>query len=189
MLFSPSDEKLIARALNGSQRGWVVLVRRYERQVYNHCLRMSGDRGDALDLTQEVFLAVYRHLPSYRGQGAFPAWLLRIAANKSLDFLRQRRRSPRRAGGDEEATLALVESSWASPPALHEQQRGNSAVLAALAELPPEQRLVVELKFFNHCTLEDIAAQTGVSLNTAKSRFYTALQKLKQHLEERHEAL
>ena len=85
---SISFEKLIEKALSGSQSSWVTLVKRYEGLVYNYCLRMTFNASDAMDLMQEVFLAVYRNLPAYRGGGKFKGWMMRIAANKTTDFLR-----------------------------------------------------------------------------------------------------
>lgn len=186
MLFkTSSDEKLIASALDGSQHSWLKLVRRYESLVYGYCLRMTGNRGDAMDLMQEVFLSVYRHLPSYRAEGGFKGWMMRIAVNKSLDHLRRRRRSP--LVGDDDGELDGREGPHAfNPQQAWEEAGSNREILRVLAELPPEQRLVVELKFFGHFTFDEISGQTGVPVNTVKSRLYAALQKLKDKLEDQH---
>ena len=76
MLFD-SDERLIAKALNGHETAWVKLVKRYEKRIYNHCLRMTGATDEAMDIVQEVFISVFRNLPNYRGDGVFPAWIFR----------------------------------------------------------------------------------------------------------------
>lgn len=189
MLFgSASDETLISKALGGSQRSWERLVRRHETMVYNYCLRMTRNTSDARDLLQDVFLAVYRHLPSYRNEGQFKGWMMRIAANKTMDLLRSRQRSPR-LSTDEAADAALLQ--WQAPDDqnpdhAYEQHDANHRIRALLQALPPEQRLVVELKFFQHCTFDEIALQTGTPVNTVKSRLYASLQKLKDNLEERH---
>ncbi len=80
MLGTVSDEKLVARALAGSNNAWQKLVKRYERRVYNYALRMVGHPDDAADLMQEVFMGVYRNLPGFRGDGVFAACLFRIAS-------------------------------------------------------------------------------------------------------------
>jgi RNA polymerase sigma-70 factor, ECF subfamily len=188
MLPTATDETLISKALGGSQRCWDKLVRRHETMVYNYCLRMTCNRGDALDLLQEVFLSVYRHLPSYRGQGQFKGWMMRIAVNKTMDLLRLRQRSPKLSTGAA-ADAAMLD--WQAPDNhdpdnLYEQHDNNARIRDSLQVLPTEQRLVVELKFFQHLTFEDIAYQTGVPCNTVKSRLYAALVKLKDSLEERH---
>lgn len=185
MLFSGSDERLIEKALNGSQGSWVSLVKRYEGLVYNYCLRMSGQPSDAMDLMQEVFLSVYRHLPSYRGQGQFKSWMMRIASNKSIDFLRARGRAPQTADSDDETDVVDLQPARVSdnPDARYESTSRNREIMQVMARLPAEQRMVVELKFFQHYTFDEISEQTGISVNTVKSRLYSALQKLKQHLE------
>jgi RNA polymerase sigma-70 factor, ECF subfamily len=188
MLFAATDDDLIHRALAGSQRAWVSLVERHERKVYNFCLRQTRNRSDAMDLLQDVFLAVYRHLPSWRGEGELQAWIMRIAVNKSMDFYRQRQRAPQ-TDSDEHAEAALLD--WQAPtshePAhMHEQLNTNADVVQRLQTLPAEQRLVVEMKFFQHRTFEQISKLTGVPVNTVKSRLYTSLQKLKDQLETSH---
>jgi RNA polymerase sigma-70 factor (ECF subfamily) len=188
MLFSSTDNDLIGRALDGSQRAWVTLVERHERQVYNFCLRQTRNPSDAMDLLQDVFLAVYRHLPSWRSEGEFPAWIMRIAVNKTMDLYRQRQRSPQ-TDTDEHAEAAVLD--WQAPtshePAyMHEQLSTNADIVRQLQTLPIEQRLVVEMKFFQHRTFEQISKLTGVPVNTVKSRLYASLQKLKDHLEASH---
>jgi RNA polymerase sigma-70 factor (ECF subfamily) len=189
MLFATaSDETLISKALDGSQRHWERLVRRHETMVYNYCLRMTRNSSDARDLLQEVFLAVYRHLPSYRNEGQFKGWMMRIAANKTMDLLRMRQRSPRLSTDDSavEAVQQWQAPDYHNPDQIYEQGNDNRRIHALLQSLPPEQRLVVELKFFQHRTFEEIAVQTSTPVNTVKSRLYASLQKLKDTMEERH---
>ncbi len=183
------DEKLIEKALGGSQRSWVNLVKRYEGLVYNYCLRMTFNSSDAMDLMQEVFLASYRNLPSYRGQNQFKGWMMRIAANKTTDFLRARGRNPlHRAGEVTEESYRSPEIHYAAShnpdPAEHYQlEKTNQKIKNVLDRLPDEQKLVVELKFFQHFTFDEISHQTGTSINTVKTRLYTALNKLKGYSE------
>ncbi len=85
------DEALIAAALNGSAYAWEKLVKRYESKIYNHGLRLMGNRSDAMDLLQEVFLGVYRNLHRFRGDAKFSSWIFRIAHNKAIDLSRRKR--------------------------------------------------------------------------------------------------
>jgi RNA polymerase sigma-70 factor (ECF subfamily) len=177
MLAGASDDKLVARAQAGSNSAWQKLIKRYERRVYNYALRMVGNPDDAMDMMQEVFMGVHRNLPGYRGDGAFAAWLFRIASFRCTDFLRRRRFH---AAFDEEAA---AEISANEPDVEAMATHANEQIARAMRELPPEQRHVVELKFFQHFTFEDIARQLGISPNTAKTRLYAALKKLKRHEE------
>ncbi len=177
MLGTASDETLVTRAVEGSPDAWHKLVKRYEKRVYNYALRMVGHPDDAFDLMQEVFMGVHRNLAGFRGDGAFPAWLFRIASFRCTDYLRRRRRHEEY---NEERTF--IEESQ-GPEALAAHSSRNEQITAALATLSHDQRQVVELKYFQHFTFEDIAGQLDISPNTAKTRLYSALRKLKQHEE------
>ncbi len=182
MLFD-DDERLIRKALDGNERAWVKLVKRYEKRIYNYSLRMTGATDEAMDLVQEVFLAVFRNLPNYRGDGVFPAWLFRIANNRCIDFLRRRNNNPL-ANQSATDTETLKSSKMADEDLQREQ--GNREVLKLLTRLTREQRQVVELKLFQNMTFDEIEGYTGLSANTAKTRFYTALQKLRNLVEVPH---
>ena len=172
-----SDQKLIDGALAGSDSAWQKLVKRYEKKVYNYALRMVGHPDDAFDLMQEVFMGVHRNLNTYRGDGAFPAWLFRIASFRCTDYLRRRRFT------DEFDERRAPAPESAGPQALTMATHANQRITDALMTLPPDQRHVVELKFFQHFTFEDISSQLGISPNTAKTRLYSALRKLRDNPE------
>lgn len=183
LMFGITDDgELIAKALGGSQRAWLSLVRRHERRVYNLAYRMTGNRQDALDLMQEAFLAVYRNLPNYRAEGAFAAWLLRIVANRAVDFLRRRRGNPLHRAAEVDEEHIATETSYDGA----EQDSLRATLLRLMAGLSNEQRLVVELKFFQHLTFDEISKHLGIPENTAKTRLYTALQNLRGHEELKH---
>ena len=172
MLGRKSDEDLIASALRGSESAWMSLVRRYEKRLFNHALRMVGNRDDAMDLLQDVFLSVYRNLASYRGDAPFAAWLYRIATFRCTDHLRRKRP----AFGEFEE---FPDAEANNPEITLESARSNGDIIRLLSSLPSEQRQVIELKFFQNFTFEEIAGQLGISSNTAKSRLYAALKKLR----------
>lgn len=176
------DPQLIKKALAGSERAWLTLVRRHERMVYNLAWRMTGRRQDALDLMQESFLAAFRNLPNFRADGPFPAWLRRIVSHRCIDFLRRRQSNPLH----DSAAWEAHEQHGESLEHEAEQQQRHDAVLALMQHLPPEQRLVVELKFFQDLTFEAIASEIGIPANTAKTRLYSALKNLRSAKELQH---
>jgi RNA polymerase sigma-70 factor (ECF subfamily) len=175
------DNQLIEGALNGSLQAWETLVRRYEARVYNFSLRLTGNRDDAMDLMQEVFLGVYRNLERFRGESQFSSWLFRIAHNKAIDMARRRNASPVQDVDVEE--LPEPGSANSSPLSLLMSEQSNATVQALLAMLSAEQRLLVELKVFQGMTFDEIAELQDISANTAKTRFYSALKKLRVMLE------
>lgn len=181
------DEALIAAALNGSAYAWEKLVKRYESQIFNYSVRLTGNSSDAMDLTQEVFLGVYRNLHRFRGDAKFSSWILRIAHNKAVDMNRRRRlmSNQLRMNDDEFDILDILSGDTGNEPdeKLGNQQR-NGKITRMLARLSLEHRLVVEFKVFQSLTFDEIAVMQDISANTVKTRFYTALKKLKAVSEE-----
>lgn len=183
------DEALIAAALNGSAFAWEKLVKRYESKMYNYGLRLMGNRGDAMDLLQEVFLGVYRNLHRFRGDAKFSTWIFRIAHNKAIDLNRRKRLlTGYPLAGEEEVDLfeVIPAELGEEPDVKLMQSQQNNRTIALLTQLPMEQKLIVELKIFQSMTFEEIADMQDISENTAKTRFYTALKKLKSAAEEKH---
>ncbi|MEX2334851.1 MAG: sigma-70 family RNA polymerase sigma factor [Pseudohongiella sp.] len=179
--------------MNGSLPAWEALVRRYEGRVYNYSLRLTGNRDDAQDLMQDVFLGVYRNLERFRGESQFVSWLFRIAHNKAVDLARRRSASPVKDQGLPDDPDAWPDA-W---PDAHRTAEGpqelalagekNAVIQALLQALTSEQRLILELKVFQSMTFDEIAMMQVISANTAKTRFYAALRKLRALMEGHHE--
>lgn len=183
------DEALIAAALKGSAFAWEKLVKRYESRIYNHGLRLMGNSSDAMDLMQEVFLGVYRNLHRFRGDARFSSWIFRIAHNKAVDLNRKKRLLagyPVDSDNEGDVFDSFADAEGVEPELELLQSEQNRNIMAMLNILPFEQRLIVELKVFQSLTFEEIAEMQGISENTAKTRFYTALRKLKSVTEEHH---
>ncbi len=177
-MFERSDEKLIAQALKGNKSAWVTLVKRYEKGLYNYALRMVNNQADAMDLMQDVFVAVFRNLQTFRGDSPFKGWLFKIAHYRCMEFYRRKRPMSSLDGVPEQEDEN--QGGCAEQEIFSKQQ--SSVLVTAMKSLPVKQKLVVELKFFQQCTFEDIANQLGISTNTAKSQLYSALDKLKLKL-------
>ena len=183
------DEALIAAALAGSPHAWEKLVKRYESRVFNQGLRLMGNSSDAMDLLQEVFLGVYRNLHRFRGDAKFSSWLFRIAHNKAIDLSRRKRLlagTPPNAEGEADPLEGLPADRQQEPEISLMHSELNQRIVERLSQLPLAQRLVVELKVFQSMTFEEIADMQDISENTAKTRFYAALKKLKQTTEDEH---
>lgn len=180
------EERLVVEAQRGSMEAFNRLVRRYERQVYNVALRIVGQTDLAEDVTQDTFLLAYRALHQFRG-GIFRAWLLRIATNRCYDELRRRQRRP----ADSFEELAFEpQAQWSSlaaaeePEARVERIELARALESALRQLPDDQRVVVVLSDVQGYSYDDIAAITGVSLGTIKSRLSRGRGRLRDLLRE-----
>jgi RNA polymerase sigma-70 factor (ECF subfamily) len=182
------DQALIAAALKGSAYAWEKLVKRYESKIYNHGLRLTGNASDAMDLVQEVFLGVYRNLHRFRGDAKFSSWIFRIAHNKAADMNRRKRlmTSPPKffAENDGDEFEKFPGKKDLEPENRLGNIEQNVRVLKMLSELSSDQRSIVELKIFQSLTFDEIAELQDISANTAKTRFYSALKKLKVVSEE-----
>lgn len=164
------------------------LVRLWERPVYGLARRMLQNPDDAAEATQDIFLSAFSAMPRFRAGARFSTWLFRIASNHCISRLRRRWRWSHQSLPSGEcdpappvpAQLLITPSHEADLAA--KEDRGR--VLAALGRLSPEQRLAVELKFYQDLTFEEIAGVAGCPASTVKHRFYTALAILKEALAE-----
>ena len=174
-----NDEHLLEGWLQGHEAAFTELVRRHEDRIFALALRMTGNRHDALDATQETFLTAARRASSFRGESSFGTWLYRIAINASHDLTRKRK-------GWETLEADPAESA---PPAA--PTRGFDEGIAvrvdlarALAELPPAYREAVVMHDLGDLPYEAIARLTGVGIGTVKSRISRGRRRLAELLEQ-----
>ena len=179
----PSDEALLNAIAGGAVWAMESLYQRYSRILYSLAYRMVADHQVAEDLLQDAFLAVWRRATSYSPQtGAARSWLLSILHHRTIDYLRK----VRRRSTIQEASLDEIElhESFAYPDTWDEawQSVKSSHVRAALMKIPTEQRLVIELAYFQGWTHTEIAEGTQIPLGTVKARMRLGLLHLKQIL-------
>ena len=179
----PSDEALLNAIAGGAVWAMDSLYQRYSRILYSLAYRMVADHQIAEDLLQDAFLAVWRRATTYSPQtGAARSWLISILHHRTIDYLRR----VRRRSTIQEAPLEELElnESIAYPDAWDAawQSVKSSQVRAALMKIPPEQRLVIELAYFQGWTHSEIAEGTQISLGTIKARMRLGLLHLKQIL-------
>ncbi len=187
------DRRLVDRAKAGDVRAFEALVRRYERWVFTLALRMVGDRGDAEDIAQEVFLKAYRGLQGFRGGSRFSTWLYAIASHHCLNHLAGRDSRARRAertgnsvdgkGGVLPSALDRVADASPGPDAVLERHELRRAIQNELVHLTEHHRIVLILRDIQGMSYEDIAATLGVELGTVRSRLHRARMELKARLE------
>lgn len=182
----PDDELLICALAGGAIWAMDLLYQRYSGLLYSLAYRMVGDLRVAEDLLQEVFLAVWQHAPAYAPQsGSVSGWLTSIMRHRAIDHLRRvHRRCPSNEVPWEESEQ---DQSVASPDVWDEAWRSmqSSLVRECLMRLLPEQRMVIELAYFEGRSQSEIASTCQVPLGTVKARMRLALRHLKRELEKR----
>jgi RNA polymerase sigma-70 factor, ECF subfamily len=169
-----SDEALLRRFVGGEDAAFSELMRRHEDRVFAMAYRITGDRGEALDATQEAFIALFRRARSFRGDSAFSTWLYRIGMNAAYDVVRKRRPTV-------EANPDLTRDTASA--GMEEAAGIRSDVADALAALPSAYREAVVMHDLGGIPYEDIATLTKVSLGTVKSRISRGRRALAELLE------
>jgi RNA polymerase sigma-70 factor (ECF subfamily) len=179
-----TDRQLVDEVLVGNSEAFRVLVDRVSPSVIGICSRILGDPDEAQDVAQDAFLRAYRALATFRGDGAFGAWVARIAVRLAVARLGTRRdlvRLPQ----DEGAGWAMSHVPGDDPEASALQQEHRLAVRDAIAALPLAQRNVVALRFYGDLTLEEIARLTTTPLGTVKSRLHRGMTSLRERFASR----
>jgi RNA polymerase sigma-70 factor, ECF subfamily len=182
---SPEQESSwVAASQKGDALAFNRLVLKWERTVYNVALRMLRDREEAAEATQEAFLLAFKNIRRFRKDSKFSTWLYRIALNQCVN--RARHRPPRAHFSLDDADSGINAAEQLRFPETQSREliraERRTKVLDALSHLPPDQRSVVELKFFQELTFEDIAAVLETPISTIKSRLYAGLEMLKIRL-------
>lgn len=185
-----TDEELIRRTLAGEQTAFADLVRRYQRRVASTVRSVLGDlsREDLADVTQEIFILVFRALPGFRGDSQFGTYLTRIALRHC--YREGKRRRSRKslffsfdsAGSSEESLESKIPARGGASdrPIVAEERR--QAVIDAMGHLPEEFRTVLVLRIVEEMPVEEVAEALGVSTGTVKSRLYRAKEKMRELL-------
>ena len=166
------DPDLIARTKRGKVEAYNVLVSRWEKRVFNYLLRLVGNREDAMDLSQEVFLKAYQNLGKLQDASRFGPWLFRIAHNEAFSHLRRKR---------PEVELASRPADEIAGPRT-EPLELTLAVRRALGLLSDDQREAIVLKIYQGFKFEEMAEVLDCPVSTVKSRVYAALDVLKETL-------
>lgn len=179
---------VIRRVKKGDVNAFETIVRLYEKNVYNIALRMTSNREDALDVSQESFLKAYHALGSFREESKFSVWLYRIVSNTCLDFLRERKRRaevPLSAeDGEGESSELEIRDESLSPERLYEQKLTREALRRGLKSLPEDQREILLLREIEGLSYEEIGSVLSLESGTVKSRIFRARRKLCEFLAE-----
>lgn len=183
-----TDLELVEAARqNRDDRAFAVLIKRYERPLYNFILRMISSPAEAEELFQETFLRIYKNLDNFRGGASFSPWAYRIAHNLCIDSLRRPDKrifvELEKDDSDEVSVLDRMVNEQSPNPEneLYRRQIGHS-IQEAVQELPPKLRSVFVMYQYDHFPYEEIAVVLEIPLGTVKSRMHAALQQLSTKL-------
>ena len=181
-----TDELLVRRAKTGDQQAFAVLVNRYQNKVYGTAYRILGDRDDALEASQEVFLKVWTRLGSLKEGSYFRTWLYRVTVNYALDQVRKHKHKD--VPMQESVIEFLSVDSLRRPVTPRQasiQAELREEIRIAMRTLAPRQRTVFVLRHFQNLKMVEIAEVLEISVGTVKATLHTTLGKLRKALVEK----
>jgi RNA polymerase sigma-70 factor, ECF subfamily len=178
VVFAELDDLQLVDACRAGHAGaFDVIVERHRRFVYQLCYRFVGNHEDASDLSQDVFLRVYRGLSRFRGGSSFATWLYRIGVNACLNKV-----SGRKPVIEELDEQQHIDTRTESPSDRVLREERGARVRAAIRQLPPKQRATLVLRTYQQLSHEEIAEVLGSSVGAVKANFFHALGNLKKLL-------
>lgn len=160
----PDDHALVRRVLNGDKDAYRILYERYRDKVFATVLRIVGNREEAADVAQDVFVRVYRDLGGFRFGSKFSTWLYRIAVNFSINKVNEHERHGR--AHRRIAQEGVTEGDPADIP--------TERIQSAVSRLNPKLRTVIVLRYTQNLSYEEIAEVLELSMGTVKSRLHLA---------------
>jgi len=173
----PEDAELVRQAQAGDLSAFDQLVLRHQAAVYRYLYRMTRNSGDAEELTQQAFVRAWQGLARFRGQASFRTWLFRIATNLCFNHLTRRR-----PFCDLPETLAADPA--VEPDQLFRRKVQQTAIEAALARLPADQRSALIFSVYDQMSYAEVADAMGRSLASVNALLYRARMALRRHLAE-----
>jgi RNA polymerase sigma-70 factor (ECF subfamily) len=181
---SLSDEALVAQHLRGDDQAFAALVARYTAPIFNLAFRLTDDRAEAENVTQETFLRAYSALPRSRTDLAFKPWLFQIAVNLCRDLARKKRPAAFAdlAQEDDSSPEEAIEDETPLPFEQVEGRELEKALTRAVADLPEIYRAVVTLRYTEELSYEEIAAVLKLPVNTVRTHLFRAKAMLRKAL-------
>ena len=175
------ERQLIECAAAGDAVAFEKLVTQYEKLVYSVAFRMTGNREDALDLSQDTFVKVWKSLTFFKFESSFSTWIYRIAGNVCLDFLRRQKRTQSLTVSEDEVQLDVPDDQH-DPERMTLEQDAEAELTEALASLEPEYRAALTLRAVAGMSYQEIADALDVQPGTVKSRISRGREHLRKKL-------
>jgi RNA polymerase sigma-70 factor (ECF subfamily) len=180
MLENNSDEQLVSNYLKGDKKSLEILILRYLKPIYSFVYQYVRNTTDAEDLTQEIFVKIWKNLKRFKKEKKFKTWLFVIAKNACFDFLRKKEKD---SVLNLESISQLIDSS-SSPDEFLEKKFLKEKIKKIIKKLPEKTKEVLNLYYYQGFTFKEIAKIFNESINTIKSRHLRAIATLKKLLEE-----
>lgn len=170
---------ILSKIREGSQEAFEEIVKQYQKRVFIHAYGVLMDREDAMEITQETFIKLYKSLSSLKNEAKFEPWLYAITNNLCIDKIRTNKKlKNQRTSIDDipEGAAAVVKS----PDVEDQNEDIKQKIKDSIHTLPVRQRTVVVMRYFQELKFQEIADNLGISLGAVKKLHFTALQKIRE---------
>ena len=176
-----ADKKLIQQYLKGDEKSLEFLISKYLKLIYSFVYKNVGGTAEAEDITQEVFIKVWKNIKKFDQNKNFRPWIFQIAKNTSIDFLRKKKSIPFSRFENEKGQNALAENISAPPTNLIEKFSDQRTLAVAMQGLTNEEQKIINLRHKDGLSFREIAETFQESVNTIKSRYRRILISLRKN--------
>ncbi|MCD6366367.1 MAG: RNA polymerase sigma factor [Bacteroidales bacterium] len=176
-----SNEKILAfyKTPEQKEKGFSLLLKKYEKQIYWHVRHMVVIHEDTDDLVQDIFLKIWKNLKKFKGDSDLYTWIYRIATNETLSYINKKKK---KYFSSIEENLEAITSSPSDTNSMSGEEI-QQRLQRAMISLPPQQRTVFELKYFQEMKYEDMAKILEVTTGALKASYHHAVKKIKENVQ------
>lgn len=171
-------DEIIVRLKQKDSEAWNKMIERYSKKVFNFALNFAGNREDAADITQDIFLKVYNNIDKFKEDGNFDSWLSRLSKNHCIDFWRKNKKAKNKVELDENVRDPEIHEKQQSPEDSLIRKSEIKYLRGKLLLLPPDLRTLIILRDIQEYSYQEIAENLEIPLGTTKSRINRARAKL-----------
>ncbi|TQR35475.1 RNA polymerase sigma factor [Brevibacillus brevis] len=172
------DKEIIEQVLQGNKEAYEQIILKYQGRVLSLIHKMLGYPQEKQDIVQEIFMKAYYHLPQYKPQHKFSSWLYRITSNHCLDEIRRRKRTPYVGEMDFDV------SDPATPETVYLEKEQKTILQQRMKSLERNYRVVLEMRYLQSHTYEEIGKSLGIPLSTVRTRIAHGKKKLREILQQ-----
>lgn len=177
-----SDKKLISQYLKGNEKSFEILVKKYLKPIYSFVYKNVGSQPDAEDITQQVFVKVWKNLNKFDQKKDFKPWIFQIAKNASIDFLRKKKTIPFSRFENEKGKNPLLETTESPSVNLIDVFNNKRMLAAAMQHLSKKEQKTIMLRHNYGMSFKEISLAFEESINTVKSRYRRTIASLKEKI-------
>jgi len=175
-----NDKDIISQYLKGDEKSLEFLVKKYLKPIYGFVYKNVGDINIAEDITQEVFVKVWKNLRKFNLEKEFKPWIFKIAKNASIDYLRKKKSIPFSRFENKNGQNILIETLESNDKNLTESINNKKEFLDIIEKLPKKDQEVIDLRYIQGMSFKEIAKSLKKSINTIKSQYRRIIIKIKK---------